>query len=166
MLALARAAVDAAVLGRRAPSVPELAVLRGPGGAFVTLTEGGRLRGCVGLIESDRPRGEVVVAMARAAAQDDPRFRPVAGDELPTLSVAVSLLGPGLSCSPDEIEVGRDGLIIEHAGARGLLLPEVAVDHGMDRRAFLEAVYHKAGLPADGWRVPGVLRRFETTRLP
>ena len=52
---------------------------------------------------------------------------------------------------PEEIEIGRHGLDVRRGGARGLLLPQVAVEHGLDRETFLAATCRKAGLPADAW---------------
>jgi len=79
-------------------------------GAFVTLKQHGRLRGCIGHIVGDRPLHKTITQMARAAAFNDPRFPPLTQGELPELSVEISILGPLLPCTPDEVQPGRHGL--------------------------------------------------------
>lgn len=129
-----------------------------PRGAFVTLhrREDGELRGCVGMMRSDRPLVETVANMAVAAATEDRRFRPVTAAELPALSVEISALGPLRPIRPEEVEVGRHGLLIADGVQRGVLLPQVAVEHGWDRQAFLDHTCRKAGLPEGTWRNPGI----------
>ena len=150
---LARRAVEAAVRGRPLPSPPrDDPVLNRPAGVFVTLKRHGRLRGCIGTIAARWPLARAVVEMARAAALYDPRFRPVSPEELGELELEISVLTPLRPCRPQQVQVGRDGLMIEMDGRRGLLLPQVPVEWGWDRRRFLEGVCRKAGLPADAWR--------------
>ena len=91
---------------------------------------------------------DVVTAMARAAALRDPRFTPVRPQEVNGLRIEISVLGPLLPCAPDEVVVGRDGLVVDGLGRRGLLLPEVASDQGWDREAFIRETCRKAGLPS------------------
>jgi len=166
LLRLARRAVEAAVRGDAAPDpVAEgvSGVLAAPGAAFVTLHQHGQLRGCIGTVT---PRGEPlahnVMAMARAAALDDPRFPPVRPEELGTLHLEVSVLGPLLPVhDPAEVVVGRDGLVVEEGFHRGLLLPQVPVEWGWGRETFLAQACAKAGLPADAWRRGARLFRFE-----
>ncbi len=122
-------------------------------GVFVTLRLGKELRGCVGYIESKAPLGETVQDVARKAAFDDPRFSPVEREELPGISIEISLMSPlRVLNDPESIEVGKHGLVIEAEGSRGLLLPQVATEHGWNREAFLNHTALKAGLPADRWR--------------
>jgi AmmeMemoRadiSam system protein A len=107
-------------------------------------------------MEARGPLGECVRAMAGAAALSDPRFAPVGPQEVDELVVDVSVLGPPRRVrSPDEVVVGRHGLVISRGTHRGVLLPQVAVDHGLDRDAFLSATCDKAGLPRGAWRDPG-----------
>ena len=82
----------------------------------------------------------------------DPRFSPVAGHELSNLSIEISLLSPPEPISPDIIEIGKHGLLISRDERRGLLLPQVAVEHSLSREAFLEETCRKAGLPRQAWR--------------
>lgn len=125
-----------------------------PRGAFVTLRrrEDGELRGCIGTMEPERPLAEAVARMAVAAATQDGRFDPVTADELPSLQIEISALGPLRPIRPDEVEVGRHGLLISLGPRRGVLLPQVPVEHGWDRETFLDHTCWKAGLPEDAWR--------------
>jgi AmmeMemoRadiSam system protein A len=137
------------------------------GGVFATLELGGELRGCIGYFH----RGEDVVALARravvAAALDDPRFGQVSREEVPRLAISLTVLAPPeLVQDPADIEIGRDGLLIERGTARGLLLPQVAVKRGWDREQFLSETCRKAGLFADAWRdEETVVRRFEAVHF-
>ena len=141
-------------------------MLREPRGAFVTLVTraAGELRGCVGLMVSDEALVETVARMAVAAGTQDGRFDPVTEEELPQLFVEISVLGPMRRVSPEEIEVGRHGLLISEGRRRGVLLPQVAVEHGWHREAFLAHTCWKAGLAEDAWRGPTVeIRAFTAT---
>jgi AmmeMemoRadiSam system protein A len=95
--------------------------------AFVTLSEGNDLRGCMGMLDASRPVGESVVEAAACATRTDPRFPPVTPAELAALEVEVSVLGPLARIDdPLSFRVGIDGIVVERNGRRGLLLPEVA----------------------------------------
>lgn len=135
-------------------------------GTFVTLrTADGHLRGCIGRTWADQPVRAVVAEMAIAAGTRDPRFPPVGAAELERLDVEVSVLGAVEPCLPDEVQVGRDGLVVEDGFRRGLLLPQVAVEQGWDRQEFLDATCRKAGLPAGAWRTGARLFRFEAVHF-
>lgn len=122
-------------------------------GAFVTLNRQGRLRGCRGMLESLLPLHEVVEWCAVLSAFSDPRFEPVTADEMPDLEVEISVVGRAREVEgEDDIEVGRDGVLLEVGDHRGFLLPQVADRMDGDRQAFLEALCHKAGLPAGAWQ--------------
>lgn len=163
LLRLARETIEARVWQRDFPSLPDLQVLLRPAGAFVTLTREGRLRGCIGYPDADRPLGQVVVRCAAAAAESDPRFAPVTSDELTVIHVEISVLGilEPISDPAAEIEIGRHGLIAELGARRGLLLPQVATDWSWDREMFLTQTCIKAGLRPDAWRSGAKLFRFE-----
>lgn len=123
---------------------------------FVTLTDDGDLRGCMGTLDPAQPVAEAVAAAAMTAALDDPRFYPVEGDELGELEVDVSILGtPVELAAPTDFVPGVEGIIVERGPRLGLLLPEVATSHGWDGERMLGAVCRKAGLPSDAWRDPG-----------
>lgn len=158
LLVLARRSIEAALTGGRAPepeaTTPALAT---ECGAFVTLEKRGALRGCIGYIRAAKPLVETVSEMAVQAALHDPRFPPVTPDEFDELTLEISVLSPLVPVSDvSEIEVGRDGLLIQDGARSGLLLPQVATDHGWDRETFLEHTCLKAGLPPDSWKVEGV----------
>jgi AmmeMemoRadiSam system protein A len=166
--ALLRAAREsiAAHFQRRRPQLPAAAgALAEDRGAFVTLhRRDGELRGCVGMMQSDRPLLETVARMAVAAATEDGRFEPVTEAELPGLVIEISALGPLQPIRPDEVEVGRHGLLVSHYGRRGVLLPQVPVEHGWDRETFLAHTCRKAGLAPETWQKAGVdLKGFTAT---
>ncbi len=135
------------------PAPPESELLRRELGAFVTLKRQSQLRGCIGNIVGQGPLYRTVWTMARAAAFEDPRFAPLGADELADLEIEVSVLGPVLPCpNPEQVEVGRHGLIVRQGQRQGLLLPQVPVEWGWDREQFLAQTCRKAGLPATAWR--------------
>ena len=107
-------------------------------------------------MRSDRPLLETVARMAVAAAIEDGRFEPVTEAELDGLSVEVSALSPLGPIRPEEVEVGRHGLLVGQGGRRGVLLPQVPGEQGWDRETFLVHTCRKAGLPDDAWKEPGV----------
>jgi uncharacterized protein (TIGR00296 family) len=129
-------------------------------GVFTTLTDtSGELRGCIGFPEPVYPLGEAVIKSAISAAVNDPRFSPVTKEEMDNIIVEVSLLTKPEVLAvknrkelPSKIEIGKDGLIAERDSYSGLLLPQVAVDEGMDQKAFLNAVCWKAGMEPDCWK--------------
>lgn len=151
---LAREAITHHLLGGPEPcrkgEPPRLAEKKG---AFVTLKKHGRLRGCIGQIRALRPLSQTVIDMAQAAAFEDPRFPPVSKEELPDLSIEISVLSPlRLIEDIQEIEVGRHGLYLERGFQSGLLLPQVAVEYRWDVPTFLEQTCLKAGLPPQAWK--------------
>jgi len=166
LAALARAALAAALRGEPMPTLRDGAGVVVRRGAFVTLRKAGALRGCIGHVHGDRAVAEVVCEMAVAAALEDPRFPPVTVEELAEITVEVSVLTPPRPLTPIDpaaVAVGRHGLIVRHRGAAGLLLPQVAVEHGLDALAFLDAVCRKAGLRDGAWRHPEAeVLTFET----
>jgi AmmeMemoRadiSam system protein A len=133
-------------------------------GAFVTLHKQGRLRGCVGYVESAKPLFQTVRECAQAAALRDTRFDPVEPEELSFLVLEISVLSPLEDILPDQIEVGRHGLLVSRGYQRGLLLPQVAVEWNWDRELFLSETCRKAGLPDDEWR-RGVRIQAFTARI-
>lgn len=162
LLTLARRALTARVRHDRPPAVERGGALDLPCGAFVTIHHRGSLRGCLGRIEADQPLSEVVGHLAAVVSDSDPRFNPVSPGELDQLDIEISVLTPPREVtSLDDIDVGRHGLIVEQGRFRGLLLPQVATEHGWDRRTFVEQTCHKAGLSADAWTRGARLLVFE-----
>jgi AmmeMemoRadiSam system protein B/AmmeMemoRadiSam system protein A len=146
-------------------TVPEYAtsdpLLTRPAGVFVTLEKSGELRGCIGHFRADLPLYQAVQQMAVAAATEDPRFPPITQEELPDVTVEISILSPFRRVADvSEIQVGTHGLMVLAAGRSGLLLPQVPVDEGWDREAFLEGLCHKAGLPGSCWQEGASLYAF------
>lgn len=162
LLALARQTLSAHLAGGPAPAPVALAHPDAHSGAFVTLTVEGELRGCIGYPGARQPLDEVVSHCAIAAATEDPRFPSVEAGELPRLSIEISVLTPITPIADvAEIEVGRDGLVIEQAFRRGLLLPQVAGEYGWDRETFLAHTCLKAGLPSTAWKTGAKISRFQ-----
>jgi hypothetical protein len=138
------------------PPKPPTELLTRELGAFVTLTLDGSLRGCIGNVVGRGPLYQTIWNMARAAAFEDPRFRPVSALEFDALSVEISILGPVEPCpDPALIEIGRHGLIMTRGARSGLLLPQVPVEWGWNREQFLAHTCTKAGLPESAWQDPG-----------
>lgn len=152
LLRLAHDAIVSAVEQQGLPDVPYSEHLSQPRGAFTTLYLHAKLRGCVGYPLPVAPLYRTIIETARAAAFQDPRFAPVSRKESSELQVSLSVLSTMQPILPDQIEVGRHGLLMSHAGHRGLLLPQVAIEHGWDRLTFLEQTCLKAGLPLNAWR--------------
>ncbi len=129
---------------------------RDHGGVFVTLHKSGRLRGCMGILDSSVALPEAIRAAAVCAASEDPRFPRVSASELGLIDVEISIMSaPRPMGSVDELEIGRHGVIVRRGTRRGLFLPQVAVEHHMDKETFLaRCCTEKAGLPATAWREP------------
>jgi AmmeMemoRadiSam system protein B/AmmeMemoRadiSam system protein A len=126
-------------------------------GAFVSLKRQGHLRSCCGYLSPTATLAEAVSHAADRAAKDDPRFPPIAAEELDSLDMEVWLLwGPEEVAARGEdrvreVTIGVHGLQIARGSNRGLLLPGVAVEHHFDARTFLQQTCLKAGLPRDAW---------------
>ena len=118
------------------------------------------LRGCVGYVLPTCPVYRAVAETARAAAFADNRFSPVTREEAPHLAIELSILSPAQPILPEEIEIGRHGLLVSWHGHRGLLLPQVPVEHAWDRTMFLEQTCRKAGLPPDTWQKDAAIEAF------
>ena len=156
LLAIARQAILDALLARThtVDTAMELTErLRQPAGAFVTLTHGGELRGGIGSVFPDAPLFQAVAESAVNAAFRDPRFPSITLSEIEQTEIEISVIGPVTEVKDtSSIEVGRHGLVISCDGKKGLLLPQVATEHGWDREKFLGQTCQKAGLPEDSWR--------------
>lgn len=131
-----------------------------PRGAFTTIYLQGRLRGCVGYVLPVISLYRTVAETARAAAFEDTRFSPVTLAEARALEVSLSILSPLKVIKPEEVEIGVHGLVVSYGGRRGLLLPQVPVEHGWDRLTFIEQTCQKAGLPLDAWKNGATLEAF------
>jgi AmmeMemoRadiSam system protein A len=156
LLVLARRTIEVE-LGRVHPPAepPAAGPLTEIRGAFVTLTEKRVLRGCIGHPIGTEPLWRSVRSNAINAAFHDPRFPPVQRDEIDRLTIEVSALTPPRRVAgPEEIIVGRDGLIVERGPFRGLLLPQVGERYRWTAEEFLDQTCRKAGMQAGCWRQP------------
>lgn len=129
-------------------------------GAFTTLHLGGKLRGCIGYVFPTQSLYATVAETARGAAFDDPRFEPVSREEALELKIEISVLSPLKPIAPNDVVVGKHGLVVMQGSRRGLLLPQVPVEWGWDREMFLSQTCLKAGLPPDAWRRGAELQAF------
>lgn len=160
LLKLAHEAINSALEHREIPLAAPSPHLAEPRGAFTTLYYRGDLRGCVGYVLPVSPLYQTVAETARAAAFEDSRFWPVTPEEAPELEISLSILSPVKPIQPEEVDVGRHGLLVSSAGYRGLLLPQVPIEHGWDRITFLEQTCRKAGLPLNAWQTGAKLEGF------
>ncbi len=179
LLALARQAIERAILPQQQGHVSELASgthvdvqrhLQAQGASFVTLTQNEQLRGCIGTPEAWRPLTEDVQANAVAAALRDPRFAPLQAQEWPHTRVEVSVLS---SLEPmafaDEADAlaqlrpGVDGLVLTCGRHRATFLPQVW-EQLPDPASFVTQLKRKAGLPAHFWAPDLQLQRFTVSK--
>jgi AmmeMemoRadiSam system protein A len=160
LLKVAHEAIESAVNGREGSFDPPSPHLAEPRGAFTTLYLSGQLRGCVGYVLPILPVYRAVAETARAAAEEDSRFEPVRPEEAAQLEISLSILSLLQPVAAAQVEIGRHGLVVTMAGRRGLLLPQVPVEHHWDRITFLEQTCRKAGLPMDAWQRGATLESF------
>ncbi len=159
LLRIARATVESYIRTRKVPEIgPVSPALNQPRGAFVTLKEDGRLRGCIGRFDASGPLYLIVQQMALSAALQDPRFRPVTANELGQLDYEISVLSPLRKiATADEIELGKHGVQVSKGSHHGVFLPQVATETGWDKTRFLsELCTQKAGLGVNCWKDPTV----------
>jgi AmmeMemoRadiSam system protein A len=158
LLRLARDTIRAHLADHQLPAPPDIPIDETQfGGAFVTLKNRGRLRGCIGRFNPDTDLPTTVQRMALSALED-PRFRdlPVTLDELPRITIEISILSPmRLTDDPASLRVGIDGIFLRQAGRSGCFLPQVATEQRWNAEEFLSrCCAGKAGLPADAWKDP------------
>jgi len=155
ILELARQGVLYAICHERPlSSFPTTGIFAERRGLFVTLHVAKKLRGCIGMVEGNAALGETLTRCAADAALRDPRFSRMRAEEMDTLEIEVSLLSPLQPIRPEEVEIGTHGLLVERGSRRGLLLPQVALEHRLSREQFLSETCAKAGLPRDAWKDP------------
>jgi AmmeMemoRadiSam system protein A len=160
LIGLARESIMACFSEGRFEAAPGLVKkFSTPQGGFVTLTIGGRLRGCIGYVEPVFPLYETIMRAARSAAFEDPRFPPVKQEEFKQVQIEISVLSlPELievEKTDDylqKIKIGEDGLIIRGRFGSGLLLPQVFTEYKSTPKTALEMTCQKAGLPSDAWK--------------
>jgi AmmeMemoRadiSam system protein A len=171
LLAIAREAIESGFSAAGAPRV-ELAGrddwLRSPGAVFVTLTQAGALRGCVGSLEARQALGQAVADAAFGAAFRDRRFEPLSAAELEATRVEISLLSAMEAVAAEsrqalleQLRPGIDGLIVEDRGRRATFLPKVW-EHLPSAEEFLDELMQKAGLDPGHWSSSLRLQRYRT----
>ena len=160
LLKLAHESILSALEHREISLQPPSAHLAEARGVFTSLHLKGNLRGCVGFVLPINSVYRAVADTARAAAFEDTRFYPVTLEEARHLEIELSILSPPQPAKAEDIEVGRHGVLIGMDGWRGLLLPQVAVEHHWDRATFLEQTCVKAGVPSDAWRSGATIEVF------
>ena len=160
---LARRSLESYVLYGKMITVPDDApeeLTKRRAGAFVSLHEHGRLRGCIGtILPTASSLAKEIIGNAVSAAVNDPRFDPVKPEELKWLEISVDVLGEPESCTEDMLDVKRYGVIVESKGRRGLLLPDL---DGVDTVGQqIEIARRKAGIRKNE---EVKLSRFEVVR--
>ena len=160
LLKLAHQSIEAALGHEEVDTTPPSDHLAEKRGAFTTLHLNGELRGCVGYVFAVRPLVRTIAETAVAAAFNDTRFLPVSPAEAPELQIEISVLSPLQPIAPEDVEIGKHGLVVTFGGRRGLLLPQVPLEYGWDRETFLAETCHKAGLPGDAWEHGATLEAF------
>ena len=169
LLTLARNAI-AEALGVRQQACADATWLNVPGACFVTLTQNGELRGCIGSLEASRPLRADVEANARAAAFRDPRFPPLTLQDYQTVHVEVSVLSPAVPLRFDseqhalaQLRPGIDGIVLEYGRLRSTFLPQVW-EQLAKPHTFMAYLKQKAGLSADFWHVDMKLSRYSVEK--
>ena len=166
LLRMARKAIQVYLETGKIPKFkPKYEVLKEKRGVFVTITENGRLRGCIGYHESDRPLYELVPDRAVQAAFHDPRFMPLQKDELDKIKIKISVYLTNVYRinSIDEFKMGKQGIIMMKDGRGATYLPEVPLEAGWKtKEEELRSLCRKAGLPPDAWRHGATFWVYET----
>lgn len=154
LLSIARQAIESVVRTGQVQVEPrEEKTLNVRSGCFVTIRNSGKLRGCIGNFQSELPLFKEVAEIAASSATKDPRFYPMKEEDLDHFSLEISVLSPLHKIDDiSEIEVGQHGIYLEKSYYRGVLLPQVASEHGWDRTTFLQQTCVKAGLSTDAWQ--------------
>ncbi|HQF44068.1 MAG TPA: AmmeMemoRadiSam system protein A, partial [Ignavibacteriaceae bacterium] len=154
LLTAARQSISSLFDGKKPeePDYDKYPLLKEKFGAFVTLTINDKLRGCIGYIIGREPLFQTVCSAAIHAAVNDPRFSALKKNELEVIKIEISILSEFTPIkSYDEIIIGTHGLYLDE-GSGGLLLPQVATEHKMNRDEFLSALCNKAGFYREFWK--------------
>jgi len=160
LLRIAHQSIAAAAARKEFTPEAVPAHLQEPRGAFTTIHVNGQLHGCVGYILPTLPLYLTIADTAASAATRDPRFPPLTPDEAAGVKVEISVLSKPFPIRPAEIEPGKHGLMVTDGRRRGLLLPQVAPEHGWDAEQFLTHTCLKARLAADAWREGARIEAF------
>ena len=171
LLSIARQAIEDGIALDAAPRIelePLAAPLKIESAVFVTLTQSGALRGCVGSLQALDPLAQAVSNSAFNAAFRDRRFAPLAADEVATTRIEISVLSPAETIAAAsrqdllaQLQSGVDGLIVEDRGHRATFLPKVWEQLNSPQE-FVAHLFVKAGLAADHWSQTLVVKRYRT----
>ena len=158
LLALARATLEGRLQGRGEPLTPVDPGLQQEAATFVTLKKSGQLRGCIGNLQPVGPIWRGIRDNVLNAALHDPRFAPLAPDEVDLVDVHISILSPPSPLTYDceeallnELRPGLDGVILRQGRRSATFLPQVW-EQLPDPRQFLDQLCRKAGLGSGCWR--------------
>ena len=166
LLKLARESITRYLINTKneTPREEPSGIMNGHFGAFVTLTKGGKLRGCIGRFDSSLTLYQTIAEMAVAAATRDSRFEPLATSELKEIKIEISILTPLKRIySIDEIQLGKHGIYIKRGLGTGTFLPQVAAETGWTKDEFLgHCARDKAAIGWDGWKT-AELYTYEAT---
>ncbi len=162
LLALARRAIEHAARAKKPWNPPEetAPALKQLRACFVTLHKGGQLRGCIGQVTARLPLYQAVAEAAYSASREDPRFPPVETENLSEIAIEISVLSPFTPIRPENVQLGRHGLLLTRDRARGLFLPQVPEEYGWDRQHYLEELCRKAHLESEAWKHGASLQAF------
>jgi uncharacterized protein len=162
LIEVARQAILARLDNRDYDPEPLTPRMAEPGAVFTTLRIAGVLRGCVGHVVAAEPLVRAAASTAISAAFGDPRFPPLTREEVATLQIHLSVLSSLVPVEANQIELGKHGLLVMDGPARGLLLPEVALQMRWNLPTFLAQTCLKAGLSPDAWQRGAQLFAFTT----
>lgn len=151
LLKLARESIEEEFSGKKPENI-EGKQFNQARGVFITLTENKKLRGCIGFPYPEKSLKQAVYEAAKLAAFSDCRFPKLKKEEVEKIKIEISIMTMPEECKPEDIKIGRDGIMCSYLGYSGLLLPQVAIEYKMKRIDFLEALCNKAGLPKDNWQ--------------
>lgn len=170
LLTIARAAIAQGLGGPPAAVDESAESLQTWGACFVTLTQRGRLRGCIGSLQARRTLLTDVKANAVAAALHDPRFEPLSRAELEYTEIEVSLLSPMQALqfdsetqALDQLRPGIDGVVLQYQHHSSTFLPQVW-EQLPSPAEFMAHLKHKAGLPPDFWADSLRLHRYTVSQ--
>ena len=159
LLRLARRSIEQYLTSETLPLPRNLThLMNSKRGAFVTIKKHGELRGCIGSMVENLPLNNVVGKMALQAAFNDNRFHPLEISELSQVELEISVLTPLVKINnPDEIVLGRDGVVLKKENKQAVFLPQVATEQGWNKEQFLTQLCYKAGLNATDWKTATLL---------
>ena len=173
-LKIARYALESIVYDDVQPSPQEVAAifelndaLTQKVGVFVTIKTGRgantpkEIRGCIGYVTGVMPLYMALIDLTYYASREDDRYKPICAEDMNKICLVISVMSPLIRCTPDDVVVGRDGLVLDYEDNRGVYLPQIPIENGWDKPKFLEELCIKAGVSTDKWKdEKSILHRF------